>query len=204
MRKFLILIVITCFFNHVFSQVSQKKTFKQFTLFGEALGAGQRYSINCDFSINKTDSKNKFTISAGYTHFSHYEVIRDSLRKNWAYYYFPFELNYRRQISNNSSIDMGLVASVGRTFDIYIDHPGFVATEHWPSHYFWPEISYRFQKPVGGIFSKFSIYAVNKYNYWIFPPFPYDDKYHRILPWFGLSVGYTFKQGFLKRKELKE
>ena len=155
------------------------------TIFVEGFGNGIIGSVNYDRII--FIKKLKFSCRIGFVYLP---------TRNESLYSIPFELNFLKGRKNNIELGLGLTYAYGFNSSSSEISQGsnFITKEEYSRAFYFvlKPIGYRFQKKDGGIFVKvnglilYKAFELNK-NYT-------QRKNEFILgPYFGLSLGYTFK-----------
>ncbi len=160
------------------------------TLYAEVLGSGIRISVNYDHLFT-LPLKNIYLSAGG-------GISPYKEGQSFAYVYFPIHglVLYR---FNNSFAELGLVWTFGRRWSGSYLNPSF-----YPGYnlqMFTPKVGYRFEPPKGGVFFEATFILLDnkpEQESIITGDFPFSEELEigynsRFYPWFGISVGYTFK-----------
>lgn len=193
MKNFISIFFCFFIFGTVFSQeLKRSEDINRNTVYLEAFGQGFGYSLNYDRLLN-TDKTFMNSLTVGLTFIPQTTEFGDGI-------YLGVPVSYNWILGRNSHhLELG----VGLT-------PMFVKSRYYPSSgrfYFYasPEISYRFQRPQGGVFFRVTatgfidLFHLEKQNlvggskYSISSMTDVLGLDYPIFPWPGISVGYTFK-----------
>ena len=208
MKKVILICIFTSLLNLCKAQITaldslnkNRNDIKTRTVFFEVLGSGLLYSINYDRLLNLNKKiKNSITLGASFFINQRSETILA----------LPMSYNFifgKRK--NHLEIGAGFSPFIFSGTYLIFPKSGNLATSNY-SYYsqitdyslsFVPKIGYRYQKPTGGFFFRFALtpiiglfaYTTGSNQYDGFSYFD-DTRGTGILPWAGISLGYTFKK----------
>jgi len=174
------------------SQEKPETTFSSNSIYAEAFGQGFCWSLNYDRLINTESTfMNSFSVGVVY--------VPESLQfGDGTYAGIPVSFNWLLgKKSHHLELGIGLTLLMVKPY-----YYNFMTSYY---AYLSPKISYRFQRPQGGLFFRASATAmvdlinvrIYKYQQGTFHHFSTMNDVvglgYAIFPWPGLSIGYTFE-----------
>ena len=204
-------ILITLFIGisiHYKSQEKEKKSeIKRQSIFLELGGQGLFYSINYD-RLFHVEKKVKSSVSCGL-----FLLPKSKLLKVDYMFSIPISYNFLFGKKNNKlELGIGLTPVFSRSiatsppssYGLFDDPYSMPHNEMFTVYYLaiavTPKIGYRFQKAEGGFFFKTTLapfYPVYSHTNWTSNKYPNNHRTEKfllneIIPWLGISFGYTF------------
>ncbi|MDD2982586.1 MAG: hypothetical protein PHQ74_04280 [Crocinitomicaceae bacterium] len=193
MRVLVISSLLIFSFTTLFGQAkSRPDDIEKNTIYAEAFGQGFAWSLNYDRIFN-TDKTFMNSVTAGFVFVPDVVEFGDG-----TYLGIPVSYNWiLGKKSHHLELGVGLTAMYVNSYASYNDQFLYL--------YASPKISYRFQRPQGGLFFRASATAmidlltVSNSNHLGFSRFSISTLSdvvgigYPVFPWPGVSVGYTFK-----------
>ena len=211
MKKIIIKVIILSCPLWLFGQ--ENKEMKRNSIYIEAFGQGLYNSISFD-RLYHTDKKIKTSFNCGLTIIPSSElfVLATPIAYNFLFgqknHHLELGLGFTAMYIRRGKITVGR----GLTENGVTYQEEFIGHENAYFTYFTPKLGYRFQKPAGGFFFRFTftppIAGINRYGGT--KGGIYDDKMDnsyteyfksaaffegfKIIPWGGISFGWTLKK----------
>lgn len=207
--------IVTClsllsiFISNAQDVDSSANSYKQNTLYLEVFGQGFYNAFSFDRLINTEKRvKNSYTLGVTYFNIEYVSVLAAPVSYNYIFgqnrHHLEVGIGFTAMhvVNKNIQVTQSFTDENGVTFaESFLGYSTDIYT------YFTPKIGYRYQKPEGGFFFRFTatpaIAGINKIGatkggkYESFDYYQYFTNaafyWRRAIPWAGISFGYTLK-----------
>lgn len=196
MKKAILMILQLAFITPLFSQEIETPIKNKHTVYAELFGQGFSGSLNYDLFFN-SDKKWKRSLTVGII-----AVPRSFGFGDGAYFGVPVSYNWLFGAKRNFlELGIGLTTQVGE--DSSLESSQKKLSNMYT--YFTPKIGYRFQPYKSGLFFRATLtphvalvntnFSARNGNLMTSSSFfqNFMNLGHKAFPWFGVSLGYTFK-----------